>query len=118
MDVPKSGTLINVCNPLRTQTRTRRGYLSSKLYNLLLHWICKRKRLPKQTRFNGASGCIGTFSCKAHLDGLNMHPIAGTAGNSTIFSPTKPTDVINMNPVPNIKIRYQVTPSHQKDRFL
>ncbi len=38
-----------------------------------------------------------------------MHPIAGTAGNSTIFSPTKPTDVIDMDPVPNIKIRCQVT---------
>ena len=109
MDIPKSGTLIDICNLLGAQSRARRRHLSGKLYNFLLHGICKCKRLPKQTRRNGSSGCIGTFSCKAHLDGLNVHPIAGTAGNSTIFSPTKPADAINMNPIPNIEVRCQVT---------
>lgn len=109
MDIPKSGTLINVCNPLRAQTRTRRRHLSGKIYNFLLHGICKRGWFPKQTRRNGAPGGIGALPRKSNLDSLDMGPIASTTGNGAIFSPTKPADVIDMDPVPNIKIGCQVT---------
>ena len=33
-----------------------------------------------------------------------MRPIASATGNGTIFSPTKPADIIDMDPIPNIKI--------------
>ena len=109
MDVPKSGTLVDICNPLGAQSRTRRRYLSGKIYNLLLHGICKRGRLPKQTRRNGASGGVGALPCKANLDSLDMRSITSATGNCTISSPTKPADVIDMDPIPNIKIGCQVT---------
>ena len=107
--IPKSGTLIDICNPLGAQSRARRRHLLGKIYNLLLHRICKCGRLPKQTRRNGAPGGIGALLRKSNLDSLDMRPIASTTGNSTIFSPTKPADVIDMDPVPNIKISCQVT---------
>ena len=109
MDVPKSGTLVDICNPLGAQSRTRRRYLSGKIYNLLLHGICKRGRLPKQTRRNGASGGIGALPCKANLDSLDMRSITSATGNCTISSPTKPADVIDMDPIPDIEISCQVT---------
>lgn len=104
MDIPKSGTLIDICNPLGAQSRARRRHLSGKIYNFLLHGICKRGWLPKQTRRNGAPGGIGALPRKSNLDSLDMRPIASTTGNGAIFSPTKPADIIDMNPVPNIKI--------------
>lgn len=33
-----------------------------------------------------------------------MRPIASATGNGTIFSPTKSADIIDMDPIPNIKI--------------
>lgn len=63
MNIPKSSMLVDIRDPLGTQSRTRRWHLSCKIYDLLLHGICKCRRLSKQTRRNGTSGSIGTFLC-------------------------------------------------------